>query len=80
MKVFYVTYRSLTKAQRARKELLTRSVRCELIRTPRQLQSGGCGYSLRLNESEFRKAQPLPEGYSRVFVQEAGREAEAVIS
>lgn len=80
MKIFYVTYRSLTKAQRARKELLARSVRCELIRTPRQLQAGGCGYSLRMSDREFRRAQPLPEGYSRVFVQEAGREAEAAFS
>lgn len=80
MKTVYITFRSLTKAQRAKKELQRRRIQSELIRTPRQLQSGGCGYSLRMTEAAYLNARPLPAGYQRVYLQSASGETEALVT
>ena len=48
MKFYYLTFRSVTFAQRGEKLLRQKGIRCTLLRTPRWMEEQGCGYSLRL--------------------------------
>ena len=48
MKVYYITFRSVTFAQRGEKRLIAAGIRCTLLRTPRWMEEQGCGYCLRL--------------------------------
>ena len=48
MKFYYITFRSVTFAQRGEKALSSAGIRCTLLRTPRWMEEQGCGYCLRL--------------------------------
>ena len=48
MKFYYITFRSVTFAQRGEKLLDQGGFRCTLQRTPRWMEEQGCGYSLRV--------------------------------
>ena len=48
MNVYYITFRSVTYAQRGERVLRERRIRCSLQRTPKWMEEQGCGYSLRL--------------------------------
>ena len=48
MKFYYITFRSVTFAQRGERVLTEKGIRCTLLRTPKWMQEQGCGYSLRL--------------------------------
>ena len=48
MDVFFITFRSVTLAQRGERVLGDAGMRCALIRTPRWMEEKGCGYCLRL--------------------------------
>ena len=48
MKFHYITFRSVTYAQRGEKALTAGGIRCTLLRTPRWMEEQGCGYCLRL--------------------------------
>lgn len=48
MKFYYITFRSVTHAQRGERVLQNAGIRCTLQRTPRWMEAQGCGYSLRL--------------------------------
>lgn len=52
MKFYYITFRSVTHAQRAEQILQKQGIRCSLLRTPKWMESQGCGYSLRLWTSD----------------------------
>ena len=59
MKFFYITFRSVTYAQRGEKLLNERGYRCSLQRTPRWMEAQGCGYSLRIWSREILSAVQL---------------------
>lgn len=48
MKFYYITFRSVTFAQRGEQVLNREGIRCTLLRTPRWMEEQGCGYCLRL--------------------------------
>lgn len=48
MRVFYITFRSVTYAQRGEKVLQKQGLRVSLQRTPRWMEEKGCGYCLRI--------------------------------
>ena len=48
MQFYFVTFRSVTFAQRAEKLLNQRGFRVNLMRTPRWMEEQGCGYALKL--------------------------------
>ncbi len=48
MRFYYITFRSVTFAQRGEKVLKRGGIRCTLQRTPRWMEEQGCGYCLRL--------------------------------
>jgi hypothetical protein len=56
MKTYFVTFRSITFAQRGERVLQKAGISCLLQRTPRWMEAQGCGYSLRLSMQEMPKA------------------------
>ena len=48
MKFYYVTFRSVTFAQRGEQVLTKAGIHCTLLRTPKWMEAQGCSYSLRL--------------------------------
>ena len=56
MKFYYVTFRSVTHAQRGEELLQKAGIRCTLLRTPRWMEAQGCGYCLRLWTAEVGPA------------------------
>ena len=48
MKIYYITFRSVTFAQRGEQLLQKSGIRAALLRTPKWMESKGCGYCLRL--------------------------------
>ena len=71
MRSYYITFRSVTLAQRGERALRRGGVDCVLQRTPRWMEEQGCGYCLRLRPQEALRAVELlrQEGanYSRVY-------------
>ena len=59
MKFYYITFRSVTFAQRGEKLLKNTGIRCSLQRTPRWMEELGCGYALRIWEKEISGAVTL---------------------
>ena len=73
MKVYYITFRSVTTAQRGEQILNRAGTRAVVLRTPKWMESQGCGYSLRIRTDRLLpvigllrdKAVP----FRRVYVQ-----------
>ena len=59
MGMYYITFRSVTLAQRGERVLRKRGVSCQLQRTPRWMEEQGCGYCLRVRE--LQEAEQLLE-------------------
>lgn len=59
MKVYYVTFRSVTYGQRGEKLLNQAGHRCALLRTPRWMEEQGCGYALRVWTKDIAPAVEL---------------------
>ena len=59
MKFYYITFRSVTYAQRGEKMLNQKNIRCTLQRTPRWMEEQGCGYCLRVWTNEIGVAVDL---------------------
>ena len=59
MKTYFVTFRSVTFAQRGESVLKKAGVGCTLQRTPRWMEAQGCGYGLRLSLRDGPKAVEL---------------------
>ena len=55
----YITFRSVTHAQRGEGLLSGAGIRCALQRTPRWMEEQGCGYCLRLRQRELLRAREL---------------------
>ncbi len=68
MKFYYVTFRSVTFAQRGERVLEKAGHRCTLLRTPKWMEQRGCSYCLRLWTEDVSAAlrlireAGLPEG------------------
>lgn len=56
MSVYFITFRSVTVAQRGEEALRRIGITCTLQRTPRWMQDRGCGYCLGLRERDARAA------------------------
>ena len=80
MKFYYITFRSVTFAQRAEKLLAGAQVRCSLQRTPRWMEQQGCGYALRIwtqepdTAVELLRQNKIP--MRRLYLQGIGGELE----
>ena len=73
MKTYYITFRSATYAQRAESLLNRAGISCNLHRTPRWMESQGCGYALWVRTDDIAfgvgllRQQSVP--LRRVYVQ-----------
>ena len=72
MSVYYITFRSVTPAQRGEQLLRKNGFRCVIQRTPRWMQENGCGYCLRLGTDRIGEAVGLLQqagmGYRKVYL------------
>ena len=59
MKTEFITFRSVTPAQRGQRVLQRAGVDTLIQRTPRQMAEKGCGYCLRLRPEELMRAVAL---------------------
>ena len=59
MKEHFVTFRSVTYAQRGEALMKGAGIRCALLRTPRWMEEQGCGYCLRLHLRDLPRALEL---------------------
>jgi len=59
METTFITFRSVTPAQRAEGILKKRGISCALRRTPRWMEEKGCGYCLQVPEEWLREALEL---------------------
>ena len=59
MKFYYITFRSVTYAQRGESLLTRKNIRCTLLRTPRWMEEQGCGYCLRVWTKEISAVMEL---------------------
>lgn len=82
MKFYYITFRSVTFAQRAEKVLSGAQIRCSLQRTPRWMEQQGCGYALRVWAREPEPAVQLLRSHKipmrRLYLQGIGGELEEI--
>ena len=62
MKFYYITFRSVTWAQKGEALLEGAGIRCRVQRTPRWMEAQGCGYCLRLWTTEPDRAVSLLQG------------------
>ena len=53
MNVYFITFRSVTLAQRGEGILRKAGIGCQLLRTPWWMEEQGCGYCLRLRREEM---------------------------
>ena len=74
MKSYYITFRSVTFAQRGERILKEASVRCSLRRTPRWMEEQGCGYCLRLRTDDVQTGATLLRGsripFRKIYLQQ----------
>ena len=73
MKSYYITFRSITFAQRGERLLRQGGVGCALQRTPKWMEQRGCGYCLRVRADDaLRALELLKRGnapYSKLYAQ-----------
>ncbi len=75
MRIF-ITFRSVTPAQRGQRILQSNGIGCALQRTPRYMQDRGCGYCLRLRPADaLNGVEALRRNgvsFSKVYAQDNG--------
>ena len=75
MKNYFITFRSITYAQRAEKILINNGIPCHIRRTPRWMEERGCGYCLRIRPTQVAASlHRLKEGgvpFSKVYTRRA---------
>ena len=59
MEMCFITFRSVTYAQRGEKALSAAGIHCSLLRTPRWMEEQGCGYALKIWSGEILTAVKL---------------------
>ena len=67
MRVYYLSFRSVTFGQQAERLLRSAGFSCSLRRSPRWMEEQGCGYSLRVRAGQFSEARVLLTQFSAPF-------------
>lgn len=83
MDVYFITFRSVTPAQRGEGLLRKNGVYCSVQRTPRWMEEKGCGYCLRLGGDALEKGTRLLRenqiNFRKVYVQHRDGNVEEVV-
>lgn len=78
MRMDFITFRSITPAQRGQRLLQHGGIDAVLMRTPRWMEEKGCGYCLRLKSTDTGRAilllQQAQLPYSKVYASQGGEE------
>ncbi len=81
MKVCFVTFRSITFAQRGQEVLRRGGVPATLSRTPRQMEEQGCGYRLGISGDRLATATAMLQAngvsYSKVYCPDGSGKGES---
>ena len=75
MRIFYITFRSVTFAQRGERLLNDGGFRCTLQRTPRWMEEHGCGYCVGLQPRDAARGVDLLRQQQVVFRKVYGQTA-----
>ncbi len=71
MGMHFITFRSVTPAQRGQRLLQQAGIACALQRTPRWMEERGCGYCLRLRPEDTERSVTLLRqgklGFSKIY-------------
>jgi hypothetical protein len=82
MRYYYITFRSVTHAQRGERILAAAGIRCSLQRTPHWMEEQGCGYCLKLYAADIADVVQLLRrsrvSMRKVYVQHTGGQLEEV--
>ena len=74
MSVYYITFRSVTFAQRGEEILRRGGISSVLQRTPRWMEEQGCGYCLRLRTDDVQTGAALLRGsripFRKIYLQQ----------
>ena len=74
MEWYYVTFRSITPAQRGERLLKQKGIDVSLMRAVRQISAEGCGYSLRIRPKDGGRVLEIFRGggipFRKVFHQD----------
>ena len=74
MNVYYITFRSVTFAQRGEEILRRGGISSVLQRTPRWMEEQGCGYCLRLRTDDVQTGAELLRGsripFRKIYLQQ----------
>lgn len=77
MEYYLIIARSITYAQRMSRALEGRGIRAGILRTPAEVMEQGCGYALKIRDSDLAAAlKAIKEaglGPVRVFLYQRGR-------
>ena len=83
MKTEFITFRSVTPAQRGQRVLQKAGVDVILHRTPRFMEKRGCGYCLRLRPGDLHRAVELLRrenvAFSKVYATVGGNLEERML-
>ena len=83
MKTEFITFRSVTPAQRGQRVLQKAGVDVILQRTPRFMEERGCGYCLRLRPGDLHRAVELLRrenvAFSKVYTTVGGNLEERML-
>jgi hypothetical protein len=79
VKPYYITFRSVTYAQRGERVLQNAGIRSVLQRSPAVIQERGCGYSLAVGPGDLNRALGLLLQGSVPFRKVYVREGEGVL-
>ena len=73
MRIMFITFRSVTPAQRGEAVLRKAGIRCALQRTPGWMEQKGCGYCIRLRQADGQHAAALLRdaqvGFRKAYLQ-----------
>lgn len=82
MRMYYITFRSITLAQRGERALRKGGIHCSLQRTPRWMEERGCGYCLRIRAGDTAVCLDLLKEstvlFSKVYAQKEDGSVEEV--
>ena len=82
MKSDYITFRTVTVAQRGERLLKSSGIDCALQRTPRWMEERGCGYCLRVRPTDVTESLSVLQGgnvpFSKVYTRRANGAVEEV--
>ena len=77
MGMHFITFRSVTPAQRSQRILQQAGIGVALMRTPRWMEERGCGYCLRIRPEDSQRAVALLHqnqlNFSNVYTDVDGR-------